>query len=337
MLTHIHKVNDKFKIERTIYKQHIDYGTFDTKEEALAKKELLIKYNWIKNKSTGYKPEEHFKRYCIEENEQEEYIVKNRKDGKTYGAYKSRKYATIVKKIITFYEKEIKIEEIEKEAIKEFYKHISYNDLNGRYCVKYNRTTYITTTDIIEALTERDLIIKFEGNEDLMSEYSTAIYEYTREELPPFPPKYKNIIFEEKSKNKYKLRKQIRNRRIIIGNYPTYELAVLVKKYLIKNNWNKEAIKHIQRITQDIHERDKNIQLYGEKYYIRHKNYKKIIYYGKYDNIDKARYIKKRLSLNNWNKEMTEFFEYEYDKKDNINIYYYDKTDIFAKTWNTLK
>lgn len=332
MLTHIHKVNDKFKIERTIYKQHIDYGTFDTKEEALEQKKLLIKYNWIKNKSTGYKPEEHFKRYCVEKNEQEKYIVKNRKDGKTYGAYKSKKYATIIKRIITFYEKKINIEEIEKTAIKEFYKHINYDELNGRYCVNYNRTTYISTTDIIEALTERDLLIKFEGDEDLMSEYSTEIYKYTREELPPFPPKYDDITYEKKSKNKYKLRKQIRNERLTIGNYPTYELAALVKKHLIKNNWNKEVIKHIQKITKDIHERDKNIQVYGGKYYIRYKKYKKIIYYGNYDNIDKARYVRKRLSANNWNEEMTEFYEYEYDEKDNINIYYYDKTDIFGET-----
>lgn len=332
MLTHIHKVNDKYKIERTIYKQHIDYGTFDTQEEALTKKELLTRYNWIKNKSTGYEREKHFKRYCIEENEQGKYIVKNRKDGKTYGAYESRKYAKIIKKILPFYEKEIKIEEVEREAIKEFYKYISYDKLNGRYLIKYKNITYLSTRDIIEALSERDLIVKFEGNEDLMSEYSTQIYEYTPEELPPFPPKYNNIIYEDKSRNKYKLRKQIRNKRIIIGNYPTYEVAYLVRKYLIDKHWNNEDIKHIQNITRDIHERDKNIQTYGKKYYIRHKNYEKTVYYGNYDNLDKARYVKKQLSANDWNKEMIEYYEYEYEEKDDINIYYYDKTDIFAKT-----
>lgn len=332
MLTHIHKVNDKFKIERTIYKQKIDYGTFNTKEEALEKKRLLIKYNWIKNKSTGYRKEDHFERYCIEENEQEEYLVKNRRNGKTYGAYKSRKYAKIIKNILPFYENEIDIELVEQEAIKEFYKYISYNELNGRYRVSYHGITYISTKNLIEALSERDLIIKFEGDDELMSEYSNVIYTYTEEELPPFTPKYDNITYENKSKNKYKLRKQIRNKRIVIGNYPTYDVAYLVRKYLVNKDWNKKSVKHIQDITKQIHERDKNILKSGNNYYIRRIICNKTKFYGKYDSLEKARYVKSRLSSNDWNEEMIEYYEYEYEKKDNINLYYYDKTDIFAKT-----
>ena len=67
MFTNIKKVNNKYSIKKTIYGQLINYGIYDTKEDALKQKRLLEKYGWIKNKSTGYDKHEHFPRYCIRE------------------------------------------------------------------------------------------------------------------------------------------------------------------------------------------------------------------------------------------------------------------------------
>ena len=327
MFTNIKKIKGKYVIQKTIYGQSINYGTFDTKEEALKQKQLLIKYNWIKNKSTGYKKEEHFPRYCIRQNNQDKYIIKNRKTGHTYGAYKSKKYANIIKKILPFYTDNIKIERIEQQALEEFYRYISYDSRVGYYRFRYNNITIITSKSLTVILEERDLYLKCGGDEEAMCDI-TERYIYQEKNLPPFQ-KTENIVYEEKYKYKYLLRKQIRNHRIRIGRYNTYSLALLVKEYLDNKGWKLDDVNHIINITMEIQNRNKNIIKKDNRYYIRHDTKTKREYYGSYENIHLARYVRNKLRQDNWNKNKTKEYEaeYNYNKK---NLYYYDRTDLFA-------
>lgn len=326
MFTNIKKVNNKYVIEKTIYGQIINYGSYDTKEDALKQKRLLRKYGWIKNKSTGYDKNEHFPRYCIREDNHGKYIVKNRQTGKTFGSYKSKKYAGIIKRILPFYGNDINIEIIEKKAAKEFYKYISYNTIQGYYKFTYNNTTIVTSRLLTEVLEERDLYLKYGMDEELMCE-TTEIYKYDDDKLPPFYH-HENITYEDKLQNKYTLKKQIRTNRLKIGSYQTYDLALLVKEYLTNNNWELSIVNYIIDITRKIQDRDKNIIKKGNAYYIHHVINKKRRYYGSYKNIHIARYVRDKLNENNWNMNdvMKYKKEYEYHHKSQ---YYYDTTDIF--------
>ncbi|RAP49881.1 MAG: hypothetical protein BZ133_06780 [Methanosphaera sp. SHI613] len=327
MFTNIKKINGKYVIEKRRYGQTINYGTFNTKEEALEQKKLLMKYNWIKNKSTGYDKEEHFPRYCIRQDHHGKYLVKNRENGKTYGSYKSKKYANIIRRILPFYRDDVKIELIEQIAIKEFYKYITYDHLEGYYRFRYENMTIMTNKSLTTLLEERDLYIKSGADEELMCEI-TEIYRYKEDKLPPFPHR-ENISYEEKLKNKYSLRKQIRSKRLKIGSYQTYDLALLVKDYLAKHNWKKSDVEYIKDITSEIQNRDKNIIKKENKYYIQHIINKKRHYYGSYKNIHIARYVRDKLKENNWNKKDLKRYEKEYDYC-NKSQYYYDHTDIFT-------
>lgn len=330
MYRNIYKKNKKYLIKKVIYGQNIDYGEYDTLNEALEQRNLLIKYNWIKNKSTKYPKREHFERYCVEENNQNKYIVKNRKDGKCYGAYKSKKYAKIIKKILTYQIEDIKIKEIEKKATNEFYKNITYNKLSGLYQITYKGITRASDKSLTFILSERDLILKYEGDEELMCENVNNIYEYGEDELPPFPKSINNISYEGNSKYKYKLKKQLRNHRIIIGQYSNYELAYLIKSYLENKKWKTNEIRHIQKVTKKIQERDKYIQKIDKKYRIIRKRKNQSITYGVYTDINLARYIRNRLNENEWNKELITDYKREYLLKKEYNEYFYDSTDYLS-------
>lgn len=181
----IRKTKKGYNIQKTIYGQKIDYGTYPTLQEAQKQITLLKKHNWIKNKSLGYTDEEIFIKYTIRQDDEGNYIIINKK-GKTYGSYKSKKFAKIVKHILAFHQ-DIDINEIEEKAIKEFYKYIRYNKLLGKYQVIYNARVVLTTNTLLEALEERDLYVKYDADEELMCENIDTIYKYTEGELPPIP------------------------------------------------------------------------------------------------------------------------------------------------------
>ncbi|MDO5826024.1 MAG: hypothetical protein Q4Q22_06560 [Methanosphaera sp.] len=324
MFTNIRKANGKYVIEKTRYGQRINYGTYDTPEDALKQKELLMKYNWIKNKSTGYDKKEHFPRYCVRENGQGKYIVKNKKNGKTFGSYKSRKYAGIIKKILPFYRDNVNIKRIEQQATNEFYRYITYDKLKGYYKFRHKNMVVETSKSLTYLLEERDLYLKYGADEELMCN-ATQIYRYDEDKLPPFPHP-ENITYDEKTK--YNLRKQIRNSSLRIGSYQSYELALLIREYLLKNNWNMEYVNYIKDITAEIHNRNKYIVKNEKTYYIQRNVRKKRCYYGSYGNIHLARYVRDKLIENNWNKDDVGKYKNEYDGY-NESQYYYDTTDIF--------
>ena len=86
------------------------------------------------------------------------------------------------------YQENIELKMIEQQAQKEFYKYIHYNKLQNRYHIIYKATTLATYKSLKEALIERDLIVKYDGDEELMCE-AEINYEYYKQNLPPFPTK----------------------------------------------------------------------------------------------------------------------------------------------------
>ena len=289
-----------------------------------------MKNRWHKNATTGYPKGQRFPKYQIKETDCG-YLVLNRKTGKSFGTYKSYKYATIIKKILPFYENEIDIELIEKVAHKEYFRYITKNKMTGRYHIIYKGFIRSTHRDLKEALYERDLIVKYDGDEELMCEDPTLIYDYGKDEIPSFDHNMDNIRYKDENRNKYQLEKQIRNHKIIIGAYPTYNLACLIKRYLESKKWNKKDIKKIITVTKNIHKRDKYIQKRNGKYYIERTYKEETTTYGVYNNIEQARYVKNKLILANWRKDLVKKFERKYYKEEYKTKYYYDSTDFFKE------
>lgn len=327
MAVNIYKYLDNYKITKTIYSRVIDYGNFNTYNEALNQKKLLQKHKWIKSKSTHYDKENIFPKYLLKKDEENNYIIINKNTGKTYGSYKSKRYAKIIKRILPFYKENINIKKIEKQALKEFYKYIHYNKFKNKFHIIYKDTTIGTYNTLLEALTERDLLIKFEN--ELYFENPNTCYTYDKKRLPPFYTS--NDITFNSNENKYKLTKKIHNKEIIIGFYSTYTLANNINKYLEKNYLELNVIKHIIKVTKQIQTRDNYIDKSHGIYYIKHRTNEKEIIYAKYDDIELARYIRNKLKKDNWKKSSFEDYEYNYYQNQIKTKYYYDNTDIFKK------
>ncbi|RAP51756.1 MAG: hypothetical protein BZ138_04510 [Methanosphaera sp. rholeuAM270] len=332
MHKNIYKINDRYVVKKTIYAKSIVYGNFYRLDDATAHRDKLAKNGWYKNATTGYPRNQRFPSYHVKEVDYG-YLVINRKNGRTFGAYKSYKYAQLIKKILPFYENDINISQIEKVAHKEFYKYISYHKRSGRYHVIYKAVVRSTHKNLIDALYERDLVVKYDGDEELMCEDPTIVYDYSEEELPTFTHECENIYYKDENVNKYQLEKRIRNHKIIVGSYPTYQLACLIKKYLDDNSWNMDEVKHIMKVTRQIHERDRYIHKRNGKYCIERRINGETLIYGYYEDIEKARYIKKRLEETNWKEKRLDKFRRKYHRQNHETKYFYDKTDFFkAKT-----
>ena len=187
MKNNIYKTSTGYIIRKTFYSKRIYYGKYDTYEEALKQRKILEENNWIKNRKTNYKINDEFPQYHLEEKNGIYHII-NQKSGKNYGNYKNLKYAKIIKKILPFYQENIELKIIEQQAQKEFYKYIHYNKLQNRYHIIYKATTLATYKSLKEALIERDLIVKYDGDEELMCE-AEINYEDYKHDLPPLPTK----------------------------------------------------------------------------------------------------------------------------------------------------
>lgn len=326
----IYKQNGKYVIKKNIYCKSINYGSFDTLTEAIEQRNILMKNKWHKNATTNYPKQQRFPKYQVKKTECG-YLVLNKKTGRTFGTYKNYEYANIIKKILPFYGNEIDIRQIEKIAHKEFYRYISYNKINGRYHVIYEGFIRSTHKRLEDALYERDLIIKYDGDEELMCEDPTIIHDYTKDKLPSFEHECENIRYRDENKNKYQLEKQIRNHKLVIGSYPTYDLACLIKRYLDSKKWKSDEVKHIIKTTRNIHKRDKYIHKRNGYFYIERKKGDYTIIYAKYNDIDLARYVKNKLAMNNWRKKFIKRYEKKYYLNKIETEYYYDSTDFFIE------
>lgn len=324
----IYKQNNRYIIKKTIYSKTITYGSFDRLDEAIKHRNRLRKNNWYKNATTGYPKSQRFPQYQIKKIECG-YLVINKKNGRTFGTYKNCKYAEIIRKILPFYEDDLNISMIEKTAHKEFYKHITHHKMLGRYQVIYEGVVRSTHKSLVEALHERDLIVKYDGDEELMCEDPTVIHDYNKEELPSFTHECENIYYKDENENKYQLEKQIRNHKLVIGSYQTYSLACLIRKYLKNVKWNENKVKHIMETTREIQKRDQYIHKRNNKYCVEKTSHQKRTIYGYYHNIEQARYVKNKLIENSWNKKHVPKFEKNYYKEKYRTKYYYDKTDFF--------
>ena len=326
----IYRQNGKYVIKKNIYCKSICYGTFDNLTEAVEQRNILMKNKWHKNATTNYPKEERFPKYQIKKTECG-YLVLNKKSGRTFGTYKNYEYANLIKKILPFYGKEIDIRHIEKIAHKEFYKYITYNKMNGRYHIIYEGFVRSTHKRLEDALYERDLIIKYDGDEELMCEDPTIIHNYKKDKLPSFEHECENIRYRDENKNKYQLEKQIRNHKIVIGSYPTYDLACLIKRYLDAKKWKGDEVRHIIKSTRSIHKRDKYIHKRNGYFYIERKRGEDTLVYAKYEDIDLARYVKNNLAMNNWRKKFIKRYEKRYYLNKVETEYYYDSTDFFVE------
>ncbi len=324
----IYKQNGRYILKKNIYDKTIVYGNFNSLESAIEQRNLLIKNRWHKNSTTGYPRKQHFPKYQVKQTDNG-FIVLNKKNGKTFGTYKSYKYAQLIKKILPFHEDDINIRNIERIAHKEFYKYISYNDMTGRYHVIYRGLVRTTHKNLKDALYERDLIVKYDGDEELMCEDPTMVYNYEDEKLPSFEHECENIRYRDENINKYQLEKQIRHHKFVIGSYPTYNLACLIREYLDNKEWDNDEVKHIIKTTRNIHKRDKYIHLHDGRYYVERKVNNKVVIYGIYDDLDLARYVKTNLATHNWQKRLIKKFEKRYYLNKVETKYYYDSTDFF--------
>ncbi len=322
----IYKINNKYHIIKNIYNQKINYGTYSNKKDAIKQRKILRNNEWIKSEKTGYPPSDEFIKYNIIQRD-DKYYISNNKNKKEYGSYENYEYTKIINKILPFYENHVNIKEIEKQARREFYKYIHYNKLNNRYQVTYKGHILGTYKNIIDALNERDIIVKYDADEELMCEYP-IINIYDEKTIPLYPNKIENITRKNNKTNKYELNKQIKNNKIRIGSYSSYNLAVLVKNYLDQNKWNKKSVEHIIKVTENIQKRNKRIHKRNNKYYVEFSKNNKTKIYAYYDNIELARYIRNSLEENNWNLNNIKDYEKKFYKDKIKTKYYYDNMDF---------
>lgn len=325
--SNIKHINNRYYIIKTVYNREICYGSYKYLEDALTQREKLKKHSWKKNKTTGYPEKECFPKYQIR-NIDENYLIINCKNGRIYGEYKCKIYAKLIKKILPFYSDEVNINKIENIALKEFYKYIMFDKIKNRYIVVYKGIYYYTTSNIIDALKERDIILKHDGDFELMCEDPTVVYDYTKEELPPYP-QVKNITYVASNK-KYQIRKRIRNETIVINNIPYERLAILIRDFLKNNQWNKKIMSKMVNVANEIIERNKYIQLRNNKFYVEKTTNKKRVNYATYNDLELARYVRNKLLENSWDIRLVKNFERDYIKYNIQTRYYYDNTDILA-------
>ena len=69
------KTKKGYNIQKTIYGQKIDYGTYPTLQEATKQIQKLKQHKWLKNKSLGYTDEEIFVKYTIRQDDEGNYII----------------------------------------------------------------------------------------------------------------------------------------------------------------------------------------------------------------------------------------------------------------------
>ena len=321
--------NGRYVIKKKIYCKEITYGTFNNLTKAIEQRDILIKNRWHKNATTKYPKKQHFPKYEVKKTE-DGYLILNKKIGRAFGTYKNYEYARLIKRILPFYGNKVNIEKIEQIAHKEFYKHISYNKRISKYHVIYKGFVRSTHDRLDDALYERDLIKKSD-NEEVSYEDPTIVHDYKSEKLPSFEYEYENITYGKKMKNRYILEKRIRNQKIIIGSYPTYDLARLIKRHLDNKKWNYSEVYHIIKSTITIHKRDKHIREHDGYFYIEVLKDDEKIIYAKYKDIDLARYVKNNLVRTNWRKKFIKKFEKKYFLNKIETEYYYDSTDFFME------
>ncbi|MDO5851437.1 MAG: hypothetical protein Q4Q23_03025 [Methanobacteriaceae archaeon] len=315
--------NNNFFISKNFYGHRIYYGTFNNLTEAIKKRDLLIKYDWIKCKNTGYSKDS-FYEYNIIKKENNYYLI-NKDNKEVYGPCQCYKFIDILKNIIPYYTPDININLAKKMAIKEFYKNISYNKLHNSYIICYKGKHYGVFSKLSSALKERDLLKLCDCDEDIMCEYTELVYEYDKDILPKYPYKQENNIEHEYSLNKHhRVRKKINGVSIHIGSYSSYDQAKIVREYLDDHNWDMKIVKHIRNISSAILYKDRYINKKGNKYYVSRIFKGKYLRYGSYDTIQKARYIRDMLISNNWNIEKIDSLKV----KNNNYLDYCDSTDI---------
>lgn len=123
-----------------------------------------------------------------------------------------------------------------------------------------------------------------------------------RDELEDYgwPYQRKNDSFEKiekhiyKKESRYLVVKKILNKKIIYGNFDTYDKAKSFKRKLIDNAWNLNSLNHRKKYGKYIKSKENKFSIY--------KNFgEKSRFFGSYDELDDAIIKRNELINNNWN------------------------------------
>lgn len=299
---------NKYMITKIKYHHLINYGTYNTLNEAITQAINLEENDWIKNKQTGYNKKEEFPKYNIEEINNEYYIYNCKKTSKRYGPYFNYKYTRIIRKILPYHEKNPDIKQAEFQAQKEFYKYIHYEKEYKTYKVIINMKTVARHKNLVNALQERDIyLLADDYDEETMCNIIPPNYD---EPLPPTPWKtITEYIYNKTINDKtiYIIQKQSKNRKVRIKPVYNKQLALHLQKKLKEKNWNEEYVKKTQ---QKLKKPNRNIKKLNNTYYIYHKNRK---YYSS-KNLYKVRFIRDHLEENNWDEKEIKKYLKKYNK-----------------------
>lgn len=117
----------------------------------------------------------------------------------------------------------------------EFYKHIIKRD--GKYCIIKNGITYLTHTDLADALHDRDLLVEFDWDLVEVLSQDERPNKYKTIKLPAWD----RYITKQRRGDKiyYRIQKTIDGEQKSFGYYNTYDEAVKQRDELEANNWER--------------------------------------------------------------------------------------------------
>lgn len=135
---------------------------------------------------------------------------------------------------------------------------------------------------------------------------TTQIQNYLNNTLEPTKPNLKYIY--RTAQGVYQIVKLINKKQVYFGTYPSLKSAIEKRDYLIKHNWPRDGFKRYDKTRR---KKYNNTQKYKEDYCISKVNNAweirrkdpetgKLLYYGRFKNIEDARHERDLLIKCNW-------------------------------------
>lgn len=312
-MKNIYLIGDKYHIIKSHYGHKIDYGCFNTYDEARDKRNLLSRFGWIKNSSTYYPSCEHFHDYHVK-HLGKYYFVYDASTKTLYGKYFNMHYALLVSQILPFHENNPNIVLAQNQAINEYYKYIQYDSNSNKYKVTVNNKTISRCNSLSHALQERDLVISCE-DDDEETLCNLITFEYNEPHPPFMQLKFNHTFNSYKNKESYVIQKNTKNLKVRIGSYNNKDIAEHIQELLTYNGWDIKYVDYVKLITREVQRKYRNIKKKHNKYFIIYKN--KVLY-STYD-LSFARFLRTQLEMNDWNIDIIdEMKNYYLENKDNI-------------------
>ena len=317
-MKNIHKTyNGKYLVEKTLYGNKINYGIYETVNDAKKQVKKLEENDWIKSDKTGYDKKKSFEKYKIIHDINDKYTVVNLENTIEYGTYNNKKYAELLVKILPYYEDNINLKLVQDYASKEFYKYISL-EKTGRYRIRVNNINTSRCRTIRDALEERDLLLRCkdltedDDIDELLCNMDTGSNNEYEGKLPIPPWKKEQTNINMKNRGYYLVK--VKDKKIIIGSFKTEFVSRRVLEYLNNHMWDEKSVEKIKNTMLNLYKPDRNIIKYNGNYEIVHISNKKRQVYYKTNDLIKARYIRNKLEEKSWNKSIIKQYEKIYEK-----------------------